>query len=214
VAAPGGRTAITTLVSPVTRGHQCQPSPRCIGTRSHARGRRAWASRYRCGPCRSPSRAVWRTPRAGGSSGPLTRCHRPWPGLPGSGQPTEGGHGHVRAASRSPPYSPARSGSPSTAGCGRPPEGPTAGSFPRWRSRSPGRDPAWVRTSEADQTRRRWLLGPISLPDVRLKRACAQPWSNTSITRDGNQGRVLGPVQCPLQWTPAALTGVSAGHRW
>ena len=31
--------------------------------------RRAWASSCRCGPCRTPSRARWRSPRAGGSSG-------------------------------------------------------------------------------------------------------------------------------------------------
>ena len=32
-------------------------------------GRRASASRYICGPCRTLSRAEWRSPRAGGSSG-------------------------------------------------------------------------------------------------------------------------------------------------
>jgi hypothetical protein len=64
------------------------------------RSHRASASRYRCGPCRIPSRAGWRSPRAGGSSGRS-------PGVTALGlvarlRPTHqaGGHGQVGAASR------------------------------------------------------------------------------------------------------------------
>jgi hypothetical protein len=64
------------------------------------RNRRAWASRYRCGPWRSPSRVGWRSPRAGGSSG-RSRDVTALGLVPGSDQPTRAdGHGHVGAASR------------------------------------------------------------------------------------------------------------------
>jgi hypothetical protein len=70
------------------------------------RRRQASASSYICGPCRTLSRAGWRSPRAVGSSGHsrgLTTL-----GLVARLRPTHqaGGHGHVGAASRSPPYSP------------------------------------------------------------------------------------------------------------
>jgi hypothetical protein len=95
---------------PDTAGHRgCRTAARGCGRPGSANrrsagctdtGRRAWASRYRCGPCRSPSRAGWRSLRAGGSSGRS-------PGVTALGlvarlRPTHqsGGHGHVGAASR------------------------------------------------------------------------------------------------------------------
>ena len=78
------------------------------------RSRRASASRYRYGPCRTPSRAGWRSPRAGGSFGRS-------PGVTALGlvtwlRPTHqaGGHGQAGAASRfhrtPPPVGPAGDG--------------------------------------------------------------------------------------------------------
>jgi hypothetical protein len=77
------------------------------------RGRRAWASRCRCGPCRSPSRAGWRSPRAGGSSGRSRGVTAL--GLVARLRPTHqaGEHGHVGAASRF-HRTPHRSGWPGT----------------------------------------------------------------------------------------------------
>jgi hypothetical protein len=86
------------------------------------RSRWALASRYMCGPCRTPSLAGWRSPRAGGSSGrsrgvtALGRVARL--------RPTHqaGGHGQLGAASRF-HRTPRRSGSPARSGCGRRPSG-------------------------------------------------------------------------------------------
>jgi hypothetical protein len=76
---------------------------------------RAWASRCNCGPCRSPNRARWRSPRAGGSSGRSRGVTAL--GLVARLQPTHRTDGRVRP-SRSrvavPPYSPAGRGSPGT----------------------------------------------------------------------------------------------------
>jgi hypothetical protein len=52
------------------------------------RCRRAWASKYSGGPCRAPSRARWRSPRAGASSG-ASRGLTALGLLPGSDQPTK-----------------------------------------------------------------------------------------------------------------------------
>ena len=51
-------------------------------------GRRAWASSCTCGPCRSPSRARWRAPRVGASSG-ASRGLTALGWLPGSDHPTK-----------------------------------------------------------------------------------------------------------------------------
>jgi hypothetical protein len=61
---------------------------RCRSAECTDRCRRAWASKYSGGPCRAPSRARWRSPRAGASSGAprgLTALGL----LPGSDQPTK-----------------------------------------------------------------------------------------------------------------------------
>jgi hypothetical protein len=101
------------------------------------RSRRASASRYKCGPCRTPSRAGWRSPRAGGSSGRSRGVTAL--GLVARLRPTHqaDGHGQVGAASRfhrtPPPVGPAQYGV-SVAGDSKPqrPSHP-----PPWRSRSP-----------------------------------------------------------------------------
>jgi hypothetical protein len=64
------------------------------------RSRRASANRYRYGPCRTPSRAGWRSPRAGGSSGRSRGVTAL--GLVARLRPTHqaGGHGQAGAASR------------------------------------------------------------------------------------------------------------------
>ena len=101
------------------------------------RSRRASANRYRYGPCRIPSRAGWRSPRAGGSSGrsrgvtALDLIARP--------RPTHqaGGHGQVGAASqfhRTPAAGRARRHSLGTAGDSKPQRPPHP---PPKRSRSP-----------------------------------------------------------------------------
>jgi hypothetical protein len=109
--------------APDTAGRRgCRTAARSCGTPGSAnrrspgctdRSRRASANRYRCGPCRTPSRAGWRLPRAGGSSGRS-------PGVTALGlvarlRPTHqaGGHGQVGAASRL-HRTPRRSGSPGT----------------------------------------------------------------------------------------------------
>jgi hypothetical protein len=90
--------------------HGCRTAARRCGrpdsaNRRSARytdvGRRASASRYICGPCRTLSRAEWRSPRAGGSSGRTRRVTTL--GLVARLRPTRqaGGHGQVGAASRS-----------------------------------------------------------------------------------------------------------------
>ena len=66
-----------------TPGSASRRSAECTDGR-----RRASASKCRCGPCRSPSRARWRSPPAGASSGaPRGLTALAW--LPGSDQPTE-----------------------------------------------------------------------------------------------------------------------------
>jgi hypothetical protein len=78
------------------------------------RRRRAWASRYTCGPYRTPSREGWRSPRAGGSSGRSRGVTAL--GLAARLRPTHqaDGHGQVGAASRvhrtPPPAGPAQYG--------------------------------------------------------------------------------------------------------
>jgi hypothetical protein len=102
--------------APDTAGRRsCRTADREYGRPGNARRRsaactdrcrRAWASKYSGRPCRAPSRARWRSPRADGSSGAsrgLTAL-----GLVARLQPTHqaGGHGPAGAASlthRTPP---------------------------------------------------------------------------------------------------------------
>jgi hypothetical protein len=122
--------------APDIAGHRgCRTAARRCGrpdsaNRTSARytdvGRRASASRYICGPCRTLSRAEWRSPRAGGSSGRSRGVTTL--GLVARLRPTRqaGGHGQVGAASRS-TVLPAGRARRARSGSGRRPEGPTAG---------------------------------------------------------------------------------------
>jgi hypothetical protein len=114
--------------APDTAGHRgCKTAARSCGKPGSAsrrsagctdRSRRAWASKYRCGPCRTPSRAGWRSPRAGGSSGRsrgvtalglVARLRRP---PRGRARPS-------RSRIAGPPYSPAGRTRPVRCECGR-----------------------------------------------------------------------------------------------
>jgi hypothetical protein len=134
--------------APNTAGqHDCRTAVRRCGRPGSANrrsagctetGRRAWANKCSCGPCRSRIRAGWRSPRAGGSSGRS-------PGVTALGlvarvRPTHlaGGHGQVGAASRFhrtlPPVKPAGHGL-DTAGHQK--AQPPSHALP-WRTRTPG----------------------------------------------------------------------------
>ena len=77
--------------------HGCRTTARSCGKPGSAnrrsagytdRGCQAWASTCSVGPCRTPSRAGWRSPRAGGSSG-HSRGVTALAWLPSSDQPTK-----------------------------------------------------------------------------------------------------------------------------
>jgi hypothetical protein len=130
--------------------HGCRTAARSCGRPDSANrrsggctdvGRRAWANTYRCGPCRSPSREGWRSPRAGGSS-------RRSPGVTALGRvaglrPTHqaGGHGQLGAASRFHRTPTAGRARRIGSGCGRRPQPQRPPPSPPWRSRSPGDEP-------------------------------------------------------------------------
>jgi hypothetical protein len=96
--------------APDTAGqHDCRTAARECGRPGSAnrrsggctaRGRRASASSYMGGPCPIPSRAGWRSPRAGGCSGRSPGVTAVGLVARGPTNSPSGGHGQVGAASR------------------------------------------------------------------------------------------------------------------
>jgi hypothetical protein len=161
--------------APDTAGHRgCRTAARSCGRPGSASRRsagctdghcRAWASRCNCGPCRSPNRARWRSPRAGGSSGRSRGVTAL--GLVARLQPAHqtGGYGQVGAASRfhrtPPPFGLAGDGL-GASGDSRPQRPPRSAP---WRFRSPSDElPSKGRAHEAGKQLLDRSLGAVTWP--------------------------------------------------
>jgi hypothetical protein len=102
------------------------------------RDRRASASKCSGGPCPTPSRARWRSPRAGASSGRSRGLTALWPGARLRPTHQAGGHGQVGAISRSFTVLPGGRARRARLGAASGPKAQQPAPPPRWRSRSPG----------------------------------------------------------------------------
>jgi hypothetical protein len=140
---------------------------------------------------------------------PLTRCHRPWPGCQAPTSPRAGGHGQVGAASRFhrtlPAVGPAGHGldgadDPKGATPGAPSVAlRSAGSQLRSKGRASEADQPGRRCSARGRSRRRVVLnGPV------------RGLGAISMTRNGNQVRVLDPVH----GRPTELRTRRPAFRW
>jgi hypothetical protein len=156
--------------------------------------RRAWASTCSGGPCPTPSRARWRSPPVGASSG-RSRGLTALAWLPGSDQPTKQAGTAKPQPHRGATVLCRRSALPGTVWVRRGAEGATASAPSPWRSRSPGAElSSKGRASEADETGRRWFAQGRSRCRAAPKRGPVRRLGATSMTSNGNQVRVLDPV--------------------